>query len=256
MTKTRGLRFQLSDRIGNSEVSPAAVPPALLKQFADEVSRFLAGSRREVDPMTMPVSIGNGSLILQAGALPESLTLWGDLAILEREDSLHVVDPLRSKVVAEWQQQARSKPHRRYAIDAAKGGRLLVVDGQSNYRPGDDQPWVRSERYLAGVVLDMGGATSPNIHLKLDNGKTLKIDASQAQLADEKENHLYHNVLLRVQVDEHARSGELRNARLLGFEPYRPRFDSAEFDEFVRKGTEAWRDVADPIAWVREQRGS
>ena len=37
--------------------------------------------------------------------------------------------------------------------------------------------------------------------------------------------------------------------------PYAPSYDEAALDRFAEKGREAWRDVPDAAAWVREIRG-
>lgn len=255
MDTSRELRFQLSERIGDTEVSPTAVPLGLLKQFSEEVARFLSGSRREIDAAALPVAVEAGSFMLRVPRIDDdTLTLWGDLEALQAEDSLHLIDPRRRDVMLSWQQQARSKPGRTYVIGGPS--RPLKVTERSDFRLGETSSWVKAERYLTGKVVDMGGKTAANLHLQLPGGQSLKIEAGFEQLANEKDNHLYHEVLLRVALEENMRTGELRNARLLGFEPYRPRFDSDAFEAFVSKGTNAWRDVDDPVAWVREQRGS
>jgi len=56
-------------------------------------------------------------------------------------------------------------------------------------------------------------------------------------------------------VEQHRDSGELRNARVICFEHCRPAFDPDAFAAFVEEGMQAWRDVDDPVAWVRDQRG-
>ena len=37
--------------------------------------------------------------------------------------------------------------------------------------------------------------------------------------------------------------------------PYAPVYDEAALDRFAARGREAWRDVPDAVAWVRELRG-
>jgi hypothetical protein len=37
--------------------------------------------------------------------------------------------------------------------------------------------------------------------------------------------------------------------------PYAPSYDEKELEAFIEKGTKAWADVPDSVAWVREQRG-
>ncbi|UKE73888.1 hypothetical protein [Xanthomonas graminis] len=44
------LRFALSDRIDDAPVGPSHVPLALLGEFQKDVTEFLKGSGKEVDP--------------------------------------------------------------------------------------------------------------------------------------------------------------------------------------------------------------
>jgi hypothetical protein len=43
--------------------------------------------------------------------------------------------------------------------------------------------------------------------------------------------------------------------QLIALEEYAPVYDEAALDRFAERGREAWRDVPDAAAWVREQRG-
>ena len=249
------IRFELSDRIGGVDVSPASVPLGMLKQFAADVGRFLAGSRGEVDTSTVPVAIVEGSLAIVAPDLKDSLSVWSDIAVLQREDSLQLIDPLRADVLVEWQRQAKRNPSRRYAIADAATRVSIAISARSDFRHGGQEPWFRAERYVRGKVVDTGGKTISNLHLLLEDGTTLKIAATQQQLREEKDNYVYHDVIVRVSLEEHLQTGQRRNAHLLAFERKNEKFDAAAFDEFVRQGTAAWRDVGDPAAWVRDQRG-
>jgi hypothetical protein len=38
--------------------------------------------------------------------------------------------------------------------------------------------------------------------------------------------------------------------------PYAPSYDEKEFEDAIEKGTRAWADVPDAVAWVRELRGN
>jgi hypothetical protein len=130
-----------------------------------------------------------------------------------------------------------------------------VAEG-SDYRIGAAIPWVTVEKYLFGVVEDMGGAQKANIHLRLrDTGQTVIVGASQDVLRDQPENRVYRQTLLRVIAEQHFKTGQLRNVRLLAFEDYAPSYDENALNAFADQGSQAWRDIPDAVAWVREQRG-
>jgi hypothetical protein len=255
MGPTRLLRFKLSERIGEAEVSPSGIPLPLLKQYVAEVSSFLSGSRKVLDLANLPVALKQGSLEIEASGLPDDIDLWTDLESLREQDSLQSIDRVRAAVIEKWQEAARKRSARAYSIEPDRGGARIRVSAETAYRHGVDSPWYVAERYLRGSLYESGGKTSPNIHLQLESGQSLPIAATREQLRDDTENRLYHQVMVRVAVEQHRDTGELRNARLIRFEDYRPAFDPHAFEAFVEEGSHAWRDIDDPAAWVRNQRG-
>ncbi|WP_438859046.1 hypothetical protein, partial [Achromobacter spanius] len=79
MKPADNLRFALRDRINGVDVGPKAVPLSLLGEFQKEVSDFLQGSTREVNPAEVLVSIEEGSLVFVAEGLLAASMLWADM---------------------------------------------------------------------------------------------------------------------------------------------------------------------------------
>ncbi len=256
MNPINQLRFAVNDLIDNDEVSPARVPLALLGDFQKDVSEFLKGSSRDVDPANVLVSIEDGSLALVATGLLAATTLWTDLEHLKSTDSLNLIDPKRASVVERWQVIALKNPHRRYSVADQSGQISFSIDSTSNFRRIEDV-WVHVEKYLHGVIVDMGGNTKPNVHLKLENGVTLPpIASTQAVLAQSEQNRLYRPALLHVTAEENLLTKELRNLNLLAFQDNQPSYNDDEFNLMVEKGTKAWADVPDATAWLENLRGN
>jgi hypothetical protein len=248
------LRFSICDRINDVEVGPAHVPLALLGEFQKDVSDFLKGTSRDVDPTQVHISIESGSLALAASGLLAATTLWTDLEHIASSDVLALIDPKRAAVLERWQALARENPHRRYSV-ADKAGRVfLVVDAGTSLIKIDDI-WVQVEKYIYGRVVDMGGKTKANVHLELENGQTLTVGSSQDLLAQDERNRLYKPALLHVAAEENLHTGDLRNLRLLAFEAHQPSYDDEEFRIMVQRGTEAWEDVIDATEWTEALRG-
>ena len=254
MNPINELRFAVSDRIHDVEVGPKHVPLALLGEFQKDVSEFLKGAGRDVDPMQVQVSVEEGSLAFVASGLLVATSLWIDLEHLKSPDSLSLIDAKRAAVVERWQASARQNPQRSYLVADRAAQVGFSVNSASDYRR-VEQVWVHVEKYLHGRIVDWGGKTKANVHLELENGKTLMVESSQNLIAQEERNLVYHMALLHVTAEENLLTGALRNVRLLAFEAHQPRYDEGEFNSMVAKGTQAWANVPDSAAWVENLRG-
>jgi hypothetical protein len=254
MNPINELRFAVSDRINDVEVGPKHVPLALLGEFQKDVSDFLKGTGREVDPAQVQVSVEDGSLALVASGLLAATSLWVDLEHLKSPDSLSLIDAKRAAVVERWQASARQNPQRSYLVADRAAQVGFSVNSASDYRR-VEQVWVHVEKYLHGRIVDWGGKTKANVHLELENGKTLMVESSQNLIAQEERNLVYHTALLHVTAEENLLTGALRNVRLLAFEAHQPSYDEDEFNRMVAKGTQAWANVPDSAAWVDNLRG-
>lgn len=255
MEPTNELRFAVSDLIRDAEVGPQHVPMSLLGDFQKDVSEFLRGSCRDVDPTEVMVSVEEGSLALVATGILSAMTLWSDIERLQLPDSLSSIDSKRAAVIERWQAAARQNPHRKYkVVDSSKQIRIFV-DSSSDFRRIEDA-WVHVEKYIPGQVVDWGGKTRANVHLETEGGSILVVSATQELLAKEEQNRLYRQALLHISAEENLLTGDLRNPRLLGFESHQPAFDEEEFARMVNRGTDAWANVPNSTEWLENLRGS
>jgi hypothetical protein len=253
MAPSDTLRFALNDRIEDAPVGPSHVPLGLLGQFQSDIEEFLKGSNKDIDPGQVLVSVEEGSLAIVASGLLAATSLWADVERLQNPSALGLLDPKRAAVVERWQAAARKHPNRSYSLSDPGNSVAIQVDAASDFRNQVQAVWVKVEKYLQGLITDLGGTTKANVHLKLDNGKVLTIASSQQLLADEERNRLYKPALLLVTAEENLRTGELRNLAMVNFEAA-PAWDEAAFKAQVSKGTQAWADVPDD--WLEELRSS
>lgn len=248
------LRFALNDRIDGVDVGPTHVPLSLLGEFQKDVSEFLKGSGRDVDPAQVLVAVEEGSLALVTTGLLAATSLWADLAHLKSPDSLNLIDAKRASVIERWQTAARQSPHRSYRVADAAAQVGFSVNAASDYRR-VEEVWVQVEKYLHGTVVDWGGKTNPNVHLEVEGGGVLIVASSQVMLAKEEQNRLYRPALLHVVAEENLLTGTLRNLRLLAFEAHQPIYDEDEFQRMVERGTQAWAGVPNSAEWLENLRG-
>jgi hypothetical protein len=255
MTPKNQLRFTVYDRINDVMVSPAHVPLVLLSEYQKDVNEFLRGSNRDIDLSKIIVSIEEGSLAFVATGLLEARALWNDLEQLSFTESLSLIDPKRASVIERWQIAAQKNSNRRYSVSDPSKQVFFSIDSTSNLQRTEDS-WVYVEKYLHGNIVDMGGSTKPNVHLKLESGETLTIASTQELLAQGEENRLYRPALLHITAEENLHTGALRNLNLIAFEDYRPSYNEKEFRLMVEKASQAWPDVSNATEWVEKLRGN
>jgi len=255
MSDQSTIEFVLRDRVEGVEVTPATIGLSRFNEFNQQVQDFLSGSERlKVDEVHVAIAEGSYKLIVLLPVVLQA-AIEPDLRSLQREDALGEIDSKRAEIVQKWQSRSKANPELRYAIQPS-GFEVAPVEFsvKTDYRFGEIVPWVKVEKYLFGTVMDMGGVHKANVHLRLeDTGQILRIRSNQGYLKGN--NRLYHKALLRVEADQHYKTGELRNLNLISFEDYQPGFNESALDAFVAAGTEAWADVPDAAAWVRELRG-
>lgn len=255
MAKQRKLFFSVEDRADGHEVTPATVPLGLLKDFVKDVATFIRGDDREIDASDLMVSVVEGSFALQSNEeLPEELVIWHDIEQLSN-GRLDGVDPKRATVVEKWRVEAMKKPTRTFRISDTANINVVTIHANTFFTRELQSNWVLVERYLSGTVEDFGGVTTPNIHLRLDDGSSLKIDATRDQIREQEKNPVYRTMVMRVELEEDLVTGDKRNARFLGFAGYDPRIDEDEYNKAIEAGQAAWKDVGDAADWVRKIRG-
>lgn len=252
------IEFVLRDKVEGVEITPATIDLARFNEYNQQVAEFIAGSQRlKLDDVH--VSIAEGSYKLKvAVSFLLATALQPDLQRLARQDSLGEIDPKRADVITKWQARSKGNPELRYSIRSHGLAEVKPIElsNKTDYRIGDVVPWVKVEKYLFGTVVDMGGKQKANVHVRLaDTNQTVIVGTHQDYLKEQRQNRLYHKVLMRVEAEQHSRTGQLRNLNLLSFEDYEPRYDAAALDRFAEIGRRAWADVPDAAAWVRQLRG-
>lgn len=253
MTKLQKLELRLSDTIDGKSVTPANIPLGLLNDFNQQAAAFIRGGHRDVDLAHTFVGIEEGSYKLVVPAFGLIAGLQADLALLA-SNNLDDMDAKRAEIVEQWQQASQKSTTRKYAISDAPD-RTLKIDSKSRYQRHRDGTWLHVEKYLYGQVEGLGG-TNPNLHLRLADGQLLRVFVKQEQVLEKEQNPVYRNALLRVSAEEDLATGKLRNARLLDFAEYSPKFDPKAFEAMTEKGRRAWADVPNATEWVEAQRSA
>ena len=251
------LLFRLEDRREGVELTPDTVDLPTLRGFLDEVESFVRGDEPSPNLRESQVKIEEGSiklLVLVSVVLAQSVV--GDLKRLAESGDLDTMQPKRASIMEKWQSRSVSSEFMTYSLGLENAKEPIVrVNRDTTWKHGQADSWVAVEKYLTGRVVDLGGKKKPNVHLVLEDGTTLKVGASEARLAAEKENHLYQELTLRVEAEENILTGDLRNIRLLEFQKQANHVDEKALEKLWQRGREAWSSVDDPVKWVEEIRG-
>ncbi len=170
-------------------------------------------------------------------------------------ETLDSLDAKRREVMERWQKLARQSREVAYRISAPFLERSIEINAESDYHADDADQWVQVERYIRGEIQDLGGATKANAHVKLPDGRTLKVTTERDVLRDDTVNRLYKSAMLRIKADYNVLTRDLRNARLVEFLEYAVDVDEEALTRLTRRGAVAWRDVPTATDWVDELRG-
>ncbi|MEO8280710.1 MAG: hypothetical protein ABI564_13520 [Ideonella sp.] len=253
--QAQSITFSLTDASSGYEATPERVRLDALAVFTADVSTLLRGSKREVDTGDLDVAVRAGSVAIETAPIAAAPSLFQDLKALVESELLDAVDIKRREVIERWQKLARQTRGIAFRISSPFLRQSLVIDAGTDYRADDADQWVMVERYVRGEIQDLGGAKKANAHVRLPDGVLLAVATDRQMLKDDTQNRLYKPAMLRIRALYNVLTRELRDAQLIEFVEYAPRFDENEMERLTRRGSQAWKDVENASAWVDELRG-
>lgn len=247
--------------------SIGTIPFAALQSVVSEIPKILFGSTvpgkdRSVLKDALSLSFEEGSVRIGVIVAMSALTLLRDTsfasdirAIAECRLS-DVVDQGRLAAISEIRDCLRTQGAETFAMASgfANVGETDLL--QRDLTPcHSDSVWIESDAYVRATLMDLGGKTSSNVHLELEDGETLKADTSRSYLFDLKENMLYKSVIAHVSypLNLKTREWDRSQVKLLSIELPETSFDRAEFDAAI-SGHNGWREIVDPVAEIRRMR--
>ena len=244
----------IRDKSRGYEVTPERVPLTVLSAFSKDVQDFIKGPGKDIDMASVEVSVRHGSLAIHAEHI-NSASLFADIRALSSSTDLAKVSKKRREIVRKWQEQAHRVKDFVVRIVSPWADTDIVVSNDTDYREAQSPRIVSVERYIKGEILDLGGITDSNAHIRLPDGQKLTIKTDRELIRSEPRNLVYHEVHLRIRAKLDLDTGRLSDPELISFVDYEPKFDPDKFAKAVSKGREAWRDVGDPAEWVSSIRG-
>lgn len=253
--EAQSVTMAMIDRSAGYEATPERVRLGELARFAEEVQTFLKGDTREVDAQDLEVSVQKGSLAIQTVPIHGAPKLFRDLQALGAGELLDSLDAKRREIIEKWQKAAKRTTDLAYRVAAPFLDAPVIISATTDYHSDDADQWVQVERYIRGVIENLGGVRQPNAHVRLPDGRTLVVATERELLSREPDNKVYKKAMLRIRAEYNVQTRELRNAKLLEFVDYTNDVDEAHLRRLGQRGSEAWKDVDDPTAWVDDLRG-
>lgn len=253
------LTFAIDDNLLGEKVSPENISLPMLEEFVQQVIAFIKGSQ-SIDLKSIKTEIRNGSFAIAVEndtGLLENVA--ADYKVVSEKGDLSDIDPRRRAILIEWQRSALRNKDRKYKLAAQSDDEKLsdikmVITSETQFHF-HQETWVDVELYKYGKIYDLGGKTRSNVHLQLEDGHTVKIEANPKLLITDKENRIYKNQLVRISAKQNIQTLEYRDEQLISYEDYNPHFDEDEHKAIFAKARLAWADVKDPVDWVRGLRG-
>jgi hypothetical protein len=253
--KAQRITIALIDHSAGFEATPDRVRLGDLASFSADVAAFLRGDDKDVDTNTLEVAVRKGSLAIETEPLMVAPNLFRDLRTLLGGELLDSLDAKRREVMERWQKASRQSKQLSYRISAPFLADSIHINPETDYHADDADQWVQVERYVRGEIQDLGGITKANAHIKLPDGRTLKVTTERDVLRNDTVNRLYKLAMLRIKAEYNVLTRELRNARLVEFVEHTSTVDEEGLSRLTRRGAAAWKDVPNATAWVDELRG-
>lgn len=257
--ENKKLYFSVKDTINGEQVSPENVSLKLVIELADAMNRFIYGKSKTTGEVS--VSIKKGSFAIVAPATPITQSAINDYQIVRKTGVLDDIDPIRARIIRDLQIKARKGENRIYTISDEDNSNIdyhhgLVISKDTDYKTIRSDQWVPAETYMYGMVVDIGGKTKTNVHLVLENGDTIMLNADSKQIEEDEINRVYRKQLIKVVAEQNLETKKYRNERLSDFVEYRPKYDEVQFNEVSSKVRHSWADVSDISVWVESMRGN
>jgi len=166
------------------------------------------------------------------------------------------IDATRRDVIQKWQHLAHKSADVSFSISAGFLESPVIISANTDYHNDDADHWVEVERYIHGVIEDLGGSKKSNVHIRLQDGRQITVNADRSLLRNDTVNRLYKDSMLRIRADYNIMTRAIRNARLQGFVEHCTELDEAQLERMTEHGRAAWKDIKNASEWVDELRGA
>lgn len=241
---------------GGVEVSPERISRADFLKFFEDALKFVYGN--DANTLQRIPSIENGSLRL-VFALPAvfAQALIADLNALNAGDENAVSTQTRIDIAREWESAAKKDDTIVYSIGPS-GNNLRISKDSPLKLPPEKASWIRVERFVTGIVENVGGKKKANLHITVPGEKSSIVVESTREILKGFDK-VYNEVTLKISYEYHYRTHKKKNFHLEKIISPKPVFSRedrmAKLNKVAEEGRKVWADVPDHNRWLSALRG-
>lgn len=204
------------------------------------------------------VSLKEGSAVLSLRV--DSGTALQAHAILSELNANHNLDVLRPKQAEALEGIQKFVSEQDFVLHFGIAGKLhegLRIDRKTEWTS-PEEIWVDEELYISGEIVDIGGKTTPNVHIDTKDYGLLKVAAEKIILSEDDKNRLYKPQHIRIRVKRNLQTGAYKkgSAELIEFID----FDEGEspdayLDRLIAASKPYMDKIKDTEQWLTKIRG-
>lgn len=254
MDKEDKIEFIIKGVSLGEEISTSHIPISLLNYFVKDINTILSSldERDKSEDIVLSIEKGSVRLIPHLKASEHNL-LRSEFESAWKYQDLSIINPKRAKVLDSWFKYTEKNPNIEFSVKPTPSKEYTINPSQ-RFQKKNQTLWADVELYLYGDILNLGGSSKTNIHIKTDEGISIVVNCKREDLASEKENRLYKTVGIRVQAKQDLISGARKDFQFIEFIDYNPIYNPDKLNSAIEKGRKAWSDIDDHVKWISELR--
>jgi hypothetical protein len=248
------IEIHIEGKVGSQELTPSLMDIDEVRVFLDEASALLFPTEKRSQRPLISYQILEGSVRHRFRTLRQTVIGFGAvIAQVQAEGSIEFLHGRTALAIESLQRMAREKD---WVVTLSANHQELRIDRTTQFVR-LEQLWGDAEFYLYGEVTNAGGKNNPNIHLDTQEHGMLRIAVDKGILKEGDKNLLYRKFGIRASGKQNLKTFEmdpnsLQFKQLLDHDSsYSPEY----LDSLQKRAALAWKDVADPDAWLAEIRG-
>jgi hypothetical protein len=250
------LKINIEGKFEGEKISSKNTDISEIKSFITDIENLIRGDLEGNKPKVVIEKFKSGSLIFESAIEESDATnlIFSNLSNLSNElTDLSKLGQKSLRVLDKWQNLADTKEFK-FEIESKELPQKISISPDTNFNLKKNKT-IKSEIILSGLITDIGGKSTPNIHITTKNFGEVIVACTKEQLKKDDVNRIYKRFSLRTSSIIDIKNNEIKSAELIEFLSPAKKLNEHIIDQFISESNSYWEDVEDPVEWVRELRG-